>query len=363
MKRICYIIIILISHFSLAQNSRNFFFDYTNYSITNTQKLQNKSIESFLINDSFFLQYQNISKNKLSTNDFDINQNESVKKISVFDKNIHKTKLFEIDFFENGKIKTLKSEKLVYTFEYRDTLEIRRAISNGFESNIDSIFFNKKGNIIKLIKHSRNSFNEAFESERINNFYDELDRVIIQFRIKNIGLSKDKVSYFREISKFNYCKDSIIEKIYSNRDNNILLNDEKDIFNDTIKLKSDFKKTHILDNRNRIIKIIYKISNKDNSESILKYFITYNSDNKITSLKRDDNLFYHFDFKSNGLLKTTLFVPDNMIDYYEYNKKDDLIKRNKDTYSYEYDKFGNWIEYKIKYENYNSHQIREIEYY
>ena len=82
MKRICSIIIILFSQFSIAQNTHKFFFDYTDYSITNTEKIHNKLIESFLINDPFFLEYQNIRKNKLSTKDFDINQNKSVKKIS-----------------------------------------------------------------------------------------------------------------------------------------------------------------------------------------------------------------------------------------------------------------------------------------
>lgn len=363
MKIICSIIIIFLSQFSVAQNTRKFFFDYTDYSITNTEKLLNKSIESFLINDSFFLEYQNISKNKLSTDDFDLNQNKSVKKISVFEKNTQKVKLFEVDFFENGKIRSIKSEKLVYTFEYSDSLEIRKAIFNGFESNVDSIFFNKKGYIIKSTNHSKNSFNEAFESEKIKYFYDEFDKLILQYRIKNTGFSKDKVSYFREIIKFNYYKDSIIEKIYLNRDNSILLNDEKDIFNDTIIIKSNLKKTHVLDSKNRIIKIIYKITNNDDSESSSKYFITYNSNNKITSLKRDNNFIYRFSFKSNGLLNTTVFISDNLIDVYEYNEKDDLIKRNKDIYSYQYDKFGNWIEYKIKYKNYNIHQIREIEYY
>lgn len=364
MKRIYSIIIILLSQFSIAQNTNKFFFDYTNYSITNTKKLHNNSIESFLINESFFLEYQNISKNNLSTNDFDITQNKSVKKISIVEKNTQKTKLFEIEFFENGKIKTLKnSEKLVYTFEYSDSLEIRKAFSNGFESKVDSIFFNKKGNVIKSTNYSKNSFNETFESEMIKYFYDELDRVILEYKIKNIGFSKDNVSYYREIRKFNYYKDSIIEKVYPNRDNTILLNDEKDIFNDTIKIKSNFKKTYILGKKKQIIEINNETINNDNSKSNLHYYITYNSKNKITSLKRDNKLFYHFTFNKNDLLKTATFDPDDLIDVYEYNKNGYLIKRNKDIYSYQYDKYGNWTDYKIKYENYNVHQIREIEYY
>ena len=363
MKSIFIILITLLTQLSIAQNSRKFFFDYTNYSITNTEKLQNKSIESFLINDLFFLEYQKIKKYKLSTKDFDINQNKSVKKISVFEENTQKNKLFEIDFFENGKIKAIKSEKLFYTFEYSDSLEIRKAHSNGFESNIDSIFFNKKGNVIKTINHSKNSFNEAFESEKTKYFYDELDRIILEYRIENIGFSKDKISYFREIRKFNYYKNSINEKIYSNRDNTILLNNEKDIFNDTIKIKSNFKKTYLLDKKKQIIEIIHETINNDNSKSNLHYYITYNSNNKISSLKRDNKFFYHFTYNKNDFLESATFVPDDLIDIYVYNKNCHLVKANKDLYYYQYDKYGNWINYKIIYENYKVHQIREIEYY
>lgn len=363
MKRICSIIIILFSQFSIAQNTHKFFFDYTDYSITNTEKIHNKLIESFLINDPFFLEYQNIRKNKLSTKDFDINQNKSVKKISVFVENTQKTKLFEIDFFKNGKINTLISDEFVYTFEYSDTLEIRKVILNGFESKVDSIYFNKKGNLVKSTSHSKNIFNEAFESEKIKYFYDELDRIILQYRIKNTGFSNGKVAYFREIKKFNYYKDSIVEKLYSNRDNNISLNDEINIFNDTIKIKSNFKKSYVLNNKNQISQIIHETIHNDNSKSNLRYYITYNSNNKITSLKRDNKLFYLFSFNKNNLLKTATFIPDNLIDVYEYNKIGDLVKGNKDIFSYQYDKYGNWTDYKIKYENYNVHQIREIEYY
>lgn len=118
-----------------------------------------------------------------------------------------------------------------------------------------------------------------------------------------------------------------------------------------------------MNNKNQISQIIHETIHNDNSKSNLRYYITYNSNNKITSLKRDNKLFYLFSFNKNNLLKTATFIPDNLIDVYEYNKIGDLVKGNKDIFSYQYDKYGNWTDYKIKYENYNVHQIREIEYY
>lgn len=365
MKRICTIIIILLSQLSIAQNSPKFLFDYTDYSITNTEKVYNKLIESFIFDGTFFLEYSNININKLSTKDFDINQNKLVKKISVYNNYVTKNnKLFEIDFFENRQIKSLKiSESIVYSFEYQDNLEIRKAISNGFENKVDSIFFNKKGKMIQWTNHSKNSFDDEYGSQRIKRFYDELDRVILEYRIRNTSFSNGKVAYFREISKFKYYKDSIVEKVYSNRDNNISLNDEKNIFNDTIKIKSNFKKTYVLNNKKQISQIIHETIHNDNSKSNLRYYITYNSNNKITSLKRDNEFFYLFTFNNNDFLKTATFVPDDLIDFYNYNKNGHLVKGNKDIFSYQYDEYGNWTDYKIKYENSNVHRIREIEYY
>ena len=80
-------------------------------------------------------------------------------------------------------------------------------------------------------------------------------------------------------------------------------------------------------------------------------------------MKRDNKFFYHFTYNKNDFLESATFVPDDLIDIYVYNKNGHLVKGNKDLYYYQYDKYGNWIDYKIIYENYKVHQIREIEYY
>ena len=362
--RVCFILIILFSKFCISQSSPKFSFDYTNYAITNVEKTQHKIIESFLINNPFFLEYHNILKKDLSNTDFDINQNKLVKKISVYKKNPSKVKLFEIDFYQNGKIKSLTdSEIFVYTFEYNDTLEVRKTYKNDFEINVDSIFFDEKGKIIQTSKYSKNNFNDAFEKENNKFIYDKSDRLILKYKIKNVGFSESKVSYFREICKFNYYQDSIIEKIFSNKENDILLNNEKCIFNDTIKINNDFTKVYYLDKRKRINQINYKIINNDNTISQSNYFITFDSNDKITSLKKENNIFYKFSYDKKGSLKKALFIPNELIDVYEYDDNGYLLKANNDLFFYKYDKFGNWVNYEVKRENQNSHLLREIEYY
>ena len=180
MKVIFIIIITLFSQVLMAQRSNKLLFDYTNYSLTNILKVHNELVT---INSPFFLDYQNISKNKLTSSDFDLNKDKSVKKITVYDHSNGKFKLFEIDFYENGKIKSQKSyNDYLYTFEYLDTLEIRKAISKGNEVIVDSIFSDRKGKIIYSTYYSKNRAYEGFESEKVRHFYDNLDRKILEYK-------------------------------------------------------------------------------------------------------------------------------------------------------------------------------------
>ena len=362
--KVIYIIVIaLFSQVLIAQRSNKLLFDYTNYSLTNILKVHDKLVT---INNPFFLDYQNISKNKLTSSDFDLNKNKLVKKITVYDHSNGKYKLFEIDFFENGKIKSHKSPtNYVYTFEYKDTLEIRKAISNGYELIVDSIYSNKKGKVIYSSYYSKNIKDDGFESEKIRHFYDNLDRKILEYKIINTSFQKGIVGYYREIKKFNYYKDSIVERTYQNIENNISLNDETTIFNDTIKIKSNLKTTFILNNKKQIIKLINTRLYNDNSKTYENYDLKYNSKNKIISFKMNDELLYRFNFKRNGLIKKATNVPEELIDVYMYNKNGDLINGNGDIYSYEYDQYGNWIKYRINYKKRDFIHLntREIEYY
>ena len=294
MKIIYFIFITLFSQVLLAQSSNILLFDYTNYSLTNILKVHNELVT---INSPFFLDYQNISKNKLTSSDFDLNKNKSVKKITVYDHSNGKYKLFEIDFYENGKIKSQKSfNDYLYTFEYLDTLEIRKAISKGNEVIVDSIFSDRKGKIIYSTYYSKNRVYEGFESEKVRHFYDNLDRKILEYKIISTSYMEGMVGYYREIKKFNYYKDSIVEKTYQNIDNNISLNDETNIFNDTIIIKSNLKTTFILNNKKQIIKLINTTLHNDNSKGIENYDFKYNSKNKIISFRKNDELLYRFNF-------------------------------------------------------------------
>lgn len=364
MKVIYIIVIVLFSQVLLSQSSNILLFDYTNYSLTNILKVHDKLVT---IRSPFFLDYQNISKNKLTSSDFDLNKNKSVKKITVYDHSNGKFKLFEIDFYENGKIKSQKSfNDYLYTFEYLDTLEIRKAISKGNEVIVDSIFSDRKGKIIYSTFYAKNKNYRDFESEKTRHFYDNLDRKILEYRINNFTMNEVKLAgYYREIKKFYYYKDSIVERTYVNTDNNPSLNDETNIFNDTIKIKSNLKTTFILNNKKQIIKLINTTLHNDNSKGIENYDFKYNSKNKIISFRKNDELLYRFNFNRNGLIKKATNVPEELVDVYKYNKNGDLINGNGDIYSYKYDQYGNWIYYRIDYKKRDVPHVktREIEYY
>ena len=361
-------LLLLIIQGMNAQDIASYLFDYNPLvNITNMEKAHKRIIGLPLTDEPIIPDYIDKKYLEITTKYFDLNSVKAVKKITLYQYYItpKKEKIYEIGFFENGKIKyftDFTGHNSNQTFEYLENLEVRKEIYKEFVNTIDSLFYNNN-KLAKFSHHSKSSNGDVFTSECINYAYDEFNNLILKYSLKSSAWAKNKISYDRHISKYFYYKDSIVEKRYQKGNIPISIYD-KNILSDTINTMSYFKQTWTLNAKKRIDKI--EIRNNGSSKVFSGKYFDYDTDNRIISLKNeDDELRYKYEYNKNGKIEKAFDVADELTDIYKYNKNGDLIQANTDLYYYVYDQFGNWVDYKIhlKRADYNKHSIREIEYY
>lgn len=299
-----------------------------------------------------------------SMTDFDLKNNKHVKNMSI-DMNSDKTEDYYYEFDGEGKITFINDfvRQNIHTYKYsRNLITITKHYKNSKSTEVDSIYFDDKKNIIKqsYTAHQSDKTNEIYDLYAVEYKYSETNKLIKKYSY-NHG-NKDILNTVNLYS-YEYLSDSIIEKRFSV--NNI---NKKDLYNPNIFNNKYKRKIYYLDKNNNIYKINTAVNN-DPSENY--YTLKYDKSGRIIELINNISEGWNSYFKFNNFGNISEIKMENGVYLYKYDDHNyhtsEQIKESKTLlkdYSYIYDKNSNWIK---RIENTsNNAQIflsRKINYY